>query len=203
MLHRKNNSSNWTNSNDAAVCVDPSPYNTWNDWNANQRDLFILDRNGNFISQQNITSGVPSDLESTVIDLLTDETFQPLTKDNFKQQWIWIQDNETALANYGEISLWDVSLINDFSNLFLNKSSFNGNIGNWDVSNASNMSNMFMGASYFNEDISLWDVGNVTDMNSMFHEATNFNQDLSSWDVSNVTNMSLRCFVMQQILILM
>ena len=41
--------------------VDPSPYNTWNDWNANQRDLFILDENGIF-SQQNITSGLPSDL---------------------------------------------------------------------------------------------------------------------------------------------
>ena len=73
LASQENYSSNWTNNNDAAVCVDPSPYNTWNDWNANQRDLFILDRNGNFISQQNMTSGLPSDLESTVIDLLTED----------------------------------------------------------------------------------------------------------------------------------
>ena len=80
---------NWTNNNDAAVCVDPSPYNTWNDWNANQRDLFILDRNGNFISQQNITSGLPSDLESTVITLLTEDAQQTyVPDDNFEQALI-------------------------------------------------------------------------------------------------------------------
>ena len=47
---------NWIDPNDAPVCVAQSllGYPTWNEWGANQRDLFILDHEGNVISQMNI-----------------------------------------------------------------------------------------------------------------------------------------------------
>ncbi len=63
--------SNWTNGNNTSVCMDESPENlVWNSWNANQRDLFILDHAGNLIFQDNISSGVPNDLQSTLIELI-------------------------------------------------------------------------------------------------------------------------------------
>lgn|GEM_PF-5629135 len=123
-------------------------------------------------------------------------------------------DNELALATYGHISEWDVSLITDMSDLFFTRSTFNDDIGNWDVSNVTSMYRMLYEAHEFNHDLSSWDVSNVTnmsgmlrgtsysgdlsswdvssvtDMSSMFAGATSFNGDVSSWDVSNVTNMS-------------
>ena len=51
--------------------MDESPENlVWNSWNANQRDLFILDHSGNLIFQDNISSGVPNDLQGTLIELI-------------------------------------------------------------------------------------------------------------------------------------
>ena len=131
LASQENYSSNWTNNNDAAVCVDPSPYNTWNDWNANQRDLFILDRNGNFISQQNITSGLPSDLESTVITLLTEDAQQTyVPDDNFEQALIdlgyddelddyVLTDNISSVTslNVSESNIASLEGISDFTSL--------------------------------------------------------------------------------------
>ena len=66
--------SNWTSNNDAAVCADPNDELNgnmyWNSWNANQRDLFLLDHVGNLILHQNITSGIPNNLESMIINLI-------------------------------------------------------------------------------------------------------------------------------------
>lgn len=61
---------NWVDDNNAPVCADSSPFSTWSDWNASQRDLFILDHNGEMVFQQNISSGIPDDLESTIINLV-------------------------------------------------------------------------------------------------------------------------------------
>ena len=61
---------NWTNNNDVSVCADASGNPTWNIWEANQRDLFVLDHEGEVVLYQNITNGVPTDLESLVIDLI-------------------------------------------------------------------------------------------------------------------------------------
>tara|TARA_Y100001936_G_C15930651_1_gene589147 strand:- start:60 stop:479 length:420 start_codon:yes stop_codon:yes gene_type:complete len=63
--------SNWTNGNNTAICMDQSPDNVvWNDWDASQRDLFILDHLGNLISQTNISGGLPNNLQSTLINLI-------------------------------------------------------------------------------------------------------------------------------------
>jgi len=65
---------NWTNGNDASVCADQSGfagYAAWNDWGAAQRDIFVLDHEGNVVLHENITGGLPSDLESLVIELIS------------------------------------------------------------------------------------------------------------------------------------
>ena len=46
---------NWTNGNDASVCADASPYPIWNEWGATQRDLYILDHEGNVEFHENVT----------------------------------------------------------------------------------------------------------------------------------------------------
>ena len=61
---------NWTDENDAPVCIDESPFPTWSDWDASQRDLFLLDFDGNLILQQNISSGLPTNLDSLIFNLL-------------------------------------------------------------------------------------------------------------------------------------
>ena len=66
--------SNWTNGNDASVCADQSGfagYAAWNEWGASQRDLYVLDYQGNLVLHQNVTSGLPFNLESLVIDLIS------------------------------------------------------------------------------------------------------------------------------------
>ena len=66
--------SNWTDGNDASVCADQSGfagYAAWNEWGALQRDLFVLDHAGNLVLHENVTSGLPSNLESLVVDLVS------------------------------------------------------------------------------------------------------------------------------------
>jgi len=117
--------------------------------------------------------------------------FQPQTSAELQTAVdLWVSDNASALASYGEINTWDVSLITNMSNLFNSKTTFNDDISAWDVSNVTNMSQMFQGASAFNQDISSWDVSNVTNMVRVFTDATVFNQDIGSWNVSSATNMN-------------
>ena len=61
--------------------------------------------------------------------------FQPQTKEELQTAVdMWVDDNASALATYGEINTWDVSLITDMSNLFNGKSEFNEDLSNWNVS---------------------------------------------------------------------
>ena len=62
---------NWTNSNNAPVCSDTSPFPVWNNWGVSQRDLVVLDHEGNVVLDQNISSGIPSNLESLVESLIS------------------------------------------------------------------------------------------------------------------------------------
>mgnify|MGYP001190854019 FL=1 len=63
-------STNWTDNNNSPVCAEESPFLTWTDWGASQRDLFVLDQFGNVVLEQNITSGLPNNLQELVTDLL-------------------------------------------------------------------------------------------------------------------------------------
>ena len=120
------------------------------------------------------------------------------------------------LNRYGNISLWDTSLITDMSYLFgftkgylYNKDNFNENdyeeylnalslnfkkhfnddISNWNVSSVTNMSYMFYQAELFNQPLDSWNVSSVINMECMFCVASSFNQSVNSWDISSVTNM--------------
>ena len=55
----------------------------------------------------------------------------------------WCKNKKSAKKKYGGINTWDVSKIEDFSELFKDKSNFNSNISNWDVSNGSSFEGMF------------------------------------------------------------
>ena len=60
---------NWTATNDAIVCADANNA-TWSNWGASQRDLFILDHEGNVQFNQNISSGISGlNLESLITEL--------------------------------------------------------------------------------------------------------------------------------------
>lgn len=103
---------------------------------------------------------------------------------------LWISDNAAALNTYGEINTWKFEAnasLADFSDLFLDKTTFNSDISDWDVSNVTDMESMFENASSFNQSLNSWDVSNVTDMDSMFKGATNFNGNISSWNTGSVT----------------
>ena len=63
---------NWLNGNNAPVCADTSPFSVWSDWGASQRDLYVLDHLGNVVFSQNIGSGLPSNLEALVLELVND-----------------------------------------------------------------------------------------------------------------------------------
>ena len=135
--------------------------------------------------------------------------FPPMTNDNIQTAVdLWVSNQSSATATYGDISTWNTSAVTDMSNLFSgarnsSMQTFNSNISNWIVSSVINMSGMFRLAQDFNIDISGWErqsgvngatststLVNVTNMNAMFMQASDFNQDISNWNVSNVTNMS-------------
>ena len=64
---------NWTDGNDATVAADGPPYPNWDDWDADQRDLYILDHANNIVHHLNITdlSNFNQTLiANTVIDLI-------------------------------------------------------------------------------------------------------------------------------------
>ena len=64
--------SNWTANNDVSVVADSSPFLIWNDWDASQRDLYLLDHNQNIVFHDNIGSGIPSNFAQDVIALINE-----------------------------------------------------------------------------------------------------------------------------------
>ena len=91
--------SNWTNNNNAPVCAEESPFTTWNNWGAAQRDLFVLDQDGNVVLEQNITAGLPNNLEILISDLLGPD-IMPCEIDNI---YINEVNNSGGSNNYIEI----------------------------------------------------------------------------------------------------
>ena len=74
--------------------------------------------------------------------------------------------------------------------LFYGLDPHNIKIDKWDVSNVEDMSNLFYNCENFiGHGLEKWKVNKVKDMERMFYECKNFNCDLSDWDVSNVKYM--------------
>jgi len=104
---------------------------------------------------------------------------------------LYCDNKDEGIKKYGIIGEWDVSLINDMSDVFYNKKYFNYDISNWNVSNVTNMSCMFYNCESFNQLLNNWNVSNVTNMERMFYGCINFNQPLNNWNVFNITDMSV------------
>lgn len=91
---------------------------------------------------------------------------------------------------YIDIDEWDVSNVEDMTNLFCYCTNFNADVSGWDTSKVKVMAGMFAGCDIFNCDLNDWDVSNVTDMSFMFANCYKFNGDIHSWDVSKVRHMN-------------
>ena len=79
----------------------------------------------------------------------------------------WVADAGAAKETHGPIAGWDVSRVDDMSDLSHNLHAANG---------------------AFNEAIGAWDTSRVTSMDGTFNCAAVFNQPLA-WDTSKVTSM--------------
>ena len=95
----------------------------------------------------------------------------------------------TAGPNPADIATCCTSGIEDFSDLFRGRFSFNRDITHWDTASVTTMREMFRSAHVFDQDISNWNVSNVASMREMFREARAFNQNIGTWDVSKVENV--------------
>ena len=94
-----------------------------------------------------------------------------------------------TFTNYsGDISRWNVSNVNNMSEMFCGCENFNCDLSSWNVSNVIDMHGMFYRCKNFNCDLSKWDVGKVNNMNCMFIYCENFNCDLSKWNIRNISN---------------
>ena len=97
---------------------------------------------------------------------------------------------------YIDVSDWDVSGVEDVSNMFRNcyKLESVGNLSKWNVSKVEKMNSMFYYCPQLKSvgDLSNWNVSNVKDMYSMFDNCDKLKSigDLSKWDISNVKDMS-------------
>ena len=89
---------------------------------------------------------------------------------------------------YGDMSAWNVSQVQNMAAAFKDKSNFNADLSLWDVSQVTSMKEMFSGASAFNSDIMGWETGEVVNMDSMFLNATEFNADITAWNTSSLTS---------------
>ena len=72
-------------------------------------------------------------------------------------------DPTAAIAKYGPLATWDVSVVADMSYLFYNLQNFNADVSNWDTSSVTDMRYMFQSASAFNQPLS-FDTSSVTTM---------------------------------------
>jgi surface protein len=75
--------------------------------------------------------------------------FKPTSNDQLKKAVnLFCKHPNRARRKYGDISLWDTSLITDMACLFQNfnvdTTTFNADISRWNVSNVTNMHAMFM-----------------------------------------------------------
>ena len=85
-----------------------------------------------------------------------------------------------------EISMWNMSNVENFSTMFFNCKDFNCDISEWDVSSMKRSSNMFWGCINFNCDLSKWNVSNLQVSDNMFFNCENLDCDLSNWNTKNL-----------------
>ena len=80
--------------------------------------------------------------------------WRPINKIELKEAIKDFQWKKGEYKKRGKPNDWDVSLITDMSELFMEHHKFNDPIDNWDTSNVTNMEKMFFGAELFNKSLS-------------------------------------------------
>ena len=98
--------------------------------------------------------------------------------------------NTCINLNGKNLEKWDVSHVENMSNMFSSCTNFNSDLSKWNVKNLSNASEMFRSCTNFHSDLSKWNVKNLSDASRMFQGCTNFNSDLSKWNVKNLSDAS-------------
>lgn len=76
----------------------------------------------------------------------------------------------------------DGSNYNSMRRAFQDNADFNQDISGWDTSDVQSFTDLFSGATSFNQDLSSWDVGNATGFTGMFEEATSYDQSFNGWE---------------------
>ena len=102
-----------------------------------------------------------------------------------------------ALNFNRDISSWNVSKVNNMSDMFRNADAFNQPLANWErntsgnvstLANVTNMYNMFRGVLLFNQNIGNWNVSKVTTFAQMFQDTSAFNNggspDIGTWSIN-------------------
>jgi surface protein len=108
-------------------------------------------------------------------------------------------------SEYGVLPQWDVSLVQDFEELFdasvllprcggtvteLSLSLFDADLSHWNMKNATDTAYMFRFLPKFKgKGLKYWDVSSVTRMDRMFDANFEFKEAIGYWDTSHVTNM--------------
>ena len=104
-----------------------------------------------------------------------------LTDSTFKEaSWDWVQETSTATTTWGDISVWDVSGVKDFSRAFSKDRNQEGEYARDGNPKA---------ATFVGTGMSKWITGSVTSLELMFYGAQSMNADLSKWDVQKVETM--------------
>ena len=118
-------------------------------------------------------------------------TCHPETKDELREIIIQRIKDDGPKCDLNDI---DVSHVTNMRKLFDADDNeifkkFNGNVSMWDVSNVNDMYSMFYECEKFNCDLSGWNVSNVEDMRHMFFNCNKFKQNIDNWNVSNVKKL--------------
>jgi probable HAF family extracellular repeat protein/surface protein len=127
---------------------------------------------------------------------LTNSTFQTAINDWFSGP----PTKDVVIANYGQMTFWDVSQVTNMSNAFnsapLTGLDANESVSNWNTANVTTMAGMFKSAVNFNGDLTYnnatnaWNTGNVQDMTDMFNTGTAFEgTGLNTWDTHSLLLM--------------
>ena len=79
------------------------------------------------------------------------------------------------LGPTGNFNWINTSNITDFTWLFTENNTFNGDISRWDTSNVVKFDKCFIKAIAFDSNINDWDISSATSTRFMFEGASNFN----------------------------
>lgn len=114
--------------------------------------------------------------------------YSPSTKEELKELVEKLLDDRGCDADLNDI---DVSKIKNMHGIFCNNGDRkvnirNINISRWEVSQVEDMTQMFWNCEDFNCDLSHWNVKSVEATSGMFYNCKKLNCDLSNWELNRL-----------------